>query len=150
MKKYVLLMLLMTFTLTLAACKSEEEKIQTYLKNKSEIVSHFSVVDFTEGELNIEIMMMLPDETETVYEDAKKSEASREAKTSLEAIKNYSKKHKGVIKEVNLYFITRKTNTIVAEVNAKNDTILETDWKDVSEQELFQIADDYKFHGVSN
>ncbi|MBO0603550.1 hypothetical protein I2483_17945 [Sporosarcina sp. E16_3] len=149
MKKYVLFMLLMTFTFALAACtQSEEEKIQAYLKDKSEIFYHFSVVDFTDEKLNIEFTM-LPN-SETWSNDAAESDVSIETKASLEAIKNYSKKYLGVIKEVNLYFVMRETNKVVAEINANNDTILETDWKDVSNRELSQIVDGYKFYGVSN
>ncbi|MFD1926513.1 hypothetical protein ACFSFY_00300 [Sporosarcina siberiensis] len=84
-------MLLMTFTFTLAACtQSEEEKIQAYLKDKSEIYFHFSVVDFTEGELNIEFTVL------PIFEkrnnDSAESDVSIGTKAALEAIKSYSKK----------------------------------------------------------
>ena len=53
-------------------------------------------------------------------------------------------------KEVNLYFVTRETNKNVAEINANNDTLLETNWIEVDSHELPQIVDGYKFYGVSN
>lgn len=143
------MLLLLTFTLTLSACtQSEEEKIQVYLKDKSGNFYDFLVVDFTDGELNIEFKM-LPN-SETWSNDDAEFDVAVETKASLEAVKSYSKEHLGVVKEVNLYFVTRESNKTVAEINANNDTILEINWKEVSNQEFPQIVDGYKFYGVSN
>lgn len=147
MKKYVLFLL--TLTLMLSACtQSEEEKIQVYLKEKSKNFYDFSVVDFADGELNIEIKM-LPN-SETWSNDDAEFDVGVESKTSLEAVKYYSKEHLGVIKEANLYFVTRESNKTVAEINANNDTIVETSWLEVTNQEFPQIVDGYKFYGVSD
>lgn len=150
MKKYVLfLLLLMTFILTLSACtQSEEEKIQVYLKDESKNFYEFLVADFTDGELNIEVKM-LPN-SETWSNDDAEFDVAVEAKAALEAVKTYSKEHLDIVKEVNLYFVTRESNKTVAEINANNETILETNWLEVSNQEFLQIVDSYKFYGVSN
>ncbi len=153
MKKYVLFMLLLSsFALLLSACtqtQSEEEKIQTYLDKNSENFYDFLVIDFTDGELNIEFKML--SNSETWSNDDAQFDVSVETKASLESIKRYSKENlDAVVKEVNLYFVTRESNKTVAEINANYDTILETDWMVVSNQELPPILDGYKFYGVSN
>jgi len=149
MKKYVFFMFLMTFTFMLAACnQSKEEKIEAYLKDRSEMHFHFSVVEFTEGELNIEITL-LPI-FEEMNNNAAESNLNLDAKNALEAIKSYSKKKMGEIKEVNLYFVTRETKKLAAEINVNNDTLLEADWKDVSKREFSRSVNNYKFYGVSN
>ena len=150
MKKYMLFMLLVwTFILTLSACnQSEEEKIQAYLKDKSQNFYDFLVVDFTEGELNIEFKMH--PHSETWNNDDVEFDVAVETKAFLEAVKSYSKEQLDVVKDVNLYFVTRESNKTVAEINANNETILETNWLEVSNQEFLQIVDGYKFYGASD
>ncbi|PIC67614.1 hypothetical protein CSV71_10485 [Sporosarcina sp. P21c] len=150
MKKYMLLMLLLlTSILTLSACtQREEEKIQAYLKDKSQNFYDFLVVDFTVGELNIEFKM-LP-HSETLNNDDLEFDVAVETKALLEAIKSYSKEHLDVVKDVNIYFITRESNKTVAEINANNGTLLENNWLEVSNQEFLQIVDGYKFYGASD
>ncbi|MCM3745141.1 hypothetical protein M3193_13455 [Sporosarcina luteola] len=148
MKKYLLFML-MGFTLMLSACsQTEEEKIQVYLENKSTNFYDFSVVDITDGKLNIEVKMLSNSDTRS-SEDVE-FDVRVETKASLEAVKHYSKEHLDVVKEVNLYFVTRESNKTVAEINASNDTILGTNWRDLDNNELPQIVDGYKYYGVSN
>lgn len=150
MKKYILLMLLLLpFTLTLSACtQSEEEKMQVYLKDKSQNFYDFSVIDFTDGKLNIEFRM-LPG-AETWGDNDAEFEIAVETKASLEAVKGYAKEHSDKVEEANLYFVTRESNKTVAEINAKHDTIQNTKWLELNYQEFLQIVDDYKFYGVSN
>ncbi|WEG18881.1 hypothetical protein PQ478_10450 [Alkalihalophilus pseudofirmus] len=150
MKKYILFkLLLLSVTLMLSACyQSEEEKIQAYLKENSKNFYDFSVVDFADGELNIEVKM-LPNSETWSNEDAE-FYVGVETKASLEAVKDYSKEHLDVVKEVNIYFVTRESNKTVAEINANNDTIVETNWLEVTNQEFPQIVDGYKFYSVSN
>ena len=146
MKKY---MLLLAFTLMLCACtQSEEEKIQVYLKDKSKNFYDFSVVDFADGELNIEVKMLPNSETWSNY-DAE-LDVGVESKPSLEAVNYYSKEHLGVVKQANIFFVTRESNKTVEEINANNDTIVETSWLEVTNQEFPRIVDGYKFYGVSD
>lgn len=143
------MLLVWTFILTLSACnQSEEEKIQAYLKDKSQNFYDFLVVDFTEGELNIEFKMH--PHSETWNNDDVEFDVAVETKAFLEAVKSYSKEQLDVVKDVNLYFVTRESNKTVAEINANNETILETNWLEVSNQEFLQIVDGYKFYGASD
>lgn len=150
MKKSVLfILLIMSYALLLSACiQSEEEKIQTYLRKNSNIIYHFSVVDFSEGKLNIELIMIA--NSETGSNEAVEFNVSIETKATLEAVKKYSEKHKNAVKEVNIYFVTRESNETVAEINVGNDTLLKTSWLELGRYELTEIVDGYKFHGVSN
>lgn len=148
MKKYIMFMLLLlSFTFMLSACaQSEEEKIQDYLETKALTFYHFLVVDFTDGKLNIEVQMYDPPDTWS--NDEAQTDVVVESKELLEAVQHYSKEHLGVVKEANLSFITIKSRKTVAEINANNDTILETNWRKVSSQEFSQLVDGYKFYGT--
>ncbi|MEI4771895.1 hypothetical protein WAX74_20040 [Psychrobacillus sp. FJAT-51614] len=144
MKKYVLFtLLLLSFTLMLSACsQSEEEKIRVHLEDYS---FYDILVDLTDGGLNIEVQMF-----ETSDNDMAQVDVVVETKALLEAVKKYSEVNLDVIKEVNLYFVTRETNITVAEINANIDTISGTNWNELDRYELPQIVDGYKFYGVSN
>lgn len=144
MKKYVLFMLLLlSFTFMLSACtQSEEEKIRVHLEDYS---FYDILVDFTDGGLNIEVQMF-----ETSNNDKALVDVVVETKALLEAVKKYSEVNLEVIKEVNLYFVTRETNITVAEINANIDTISGTKWNELDKYELPQIVDGYKFYGVSD
>lgn len=128
--------------------QSDKEKIQVYLEDTNQNFYVFSVVDFTDGKLKIEVKMLPNSETQS--NDDAEFDVGVETKESLEAVKYYTKEHFGVVKEVNLYFVTRESNKTVAEINAKNDTIVETSWLEVTNQEFPQVVDDYKFYGVLN
>jgi len=146
MKKYVLfmlLLLLLSFTFMLSACtQSEEEKMRIHLEDYS---FYDILVNFTDGGLNIEVQMF-----ETSDNDKAQVDVVVETKALLEAVKKYSKVNLGVIREVNLYFVTRETNITVAEINANIDTISGTNWNELDRYELPQIVDGYKFYGVSD
>ena len=152
MQKHVLSMFVLLFSsyaLLLSACAhSEEEKIQVYLEKNSEAFYHFLVVDYTDGKLDIEFTMLA--NTETWSNEAVESDLIIETKAILETLKKYTEEHLDAVKEVNIYFITRESNKTVAEINANNDTILETNWSELARNELSLIVDGYKFYGVSN
>lgn len=150
MKKYVLFILFVSsFALLLSACgQSQEEKLQVYLKENSRNFYDLLVVDFIDGEVKIEIKM-LPDSESWSNDDAE-FDVRLETKSALEAIQKYSNENTGVmIKEANLYFVTRESNKTVAEINVTYDTIMETEWMPVTYQEFLPIIDVYKFYGVS-
>ena len=92
---------------------------------------------------------MLPN-SETWSNDDAEFDVGVESKASLEAVKYYSKEHLGVVKQANIFFVTRESNKTVAEINANNDTIVETSWLKVTNQEFPRIVDGYKFYGVSD
>ena len=144
MKKYVLFMLLLSsFTLMLSACsQTEEEKIRVQVEDYS---FYDNLVDFRDGELNIEVQM-----PETPDIDNAQLTVVVETKALLEAVKIYSKENPDVIKEVNLYFVNRETNSTIAEISANNNTISENIWSKLDRYELPQIVDGYKFYGVSD
>lgn len=146
MKKYVVIMLLLpAFALLLSACgQSEEEKIQEYLDANSRNFYEFSVVDFTDGNLNMELKM-LPN-FETMSNDEAEFDVRFETKQALEAIDNYSKEHSVVVEEVDLSFVTRETNRTVGEIRVNKDTLSETKWSEVSNQALPPTLDEYKFY----
>ncbi|MCM3711523.1 hypothetical protein [Sporosarcina luteola] len=149
MKKYVLFMLLLlSFTFMLSACsQSEEEKTQVYLENNALTFYHFLVVDFTDGELNIEVQMF--DTSDTWSNKNPEFDVAVETKILLEAVKKYSKEHEDILKEVKLYFVS-ESNRTVAEINANNDTLLENNWSELDADEIPQTVDGYKFYGFSN
>ncbi|NEU32094.1 hypothetical protein GN156_15155 [bacterium LRH843] len=142
MKKQVLFISLAVILLLSACSQSEEEKIRAYLEDYS---FYDILIDFKEGELNIEVQMFEPEDNDIAQLDV-----VVETKALLESVKKYSNEHLNLIKEVNLYFITRETNEIVAEINANNSTILGTTWVELDRYDLPQIVDGYKFYGVSN
>lgn len=150
MKKYVLIMFpLLFFTLLLSSCsQSEEEKIQDYLEVHSKNFYEFSVVNFIDGKLNIEFKM-LPD-YDSMSNDDVEFDVRVETKQALEAIEKYSIEQSEVVEEVNLSFVTRETNKTVAEISANNDTLSNTEWRDVTNHELPQHLDSYEFQGISN
>ena len=137
MKRYVLFVFL-SLTLLLSACtKSEEEKIQVYLE---EISFYDILIEFTDGELNIEVLML--DHADT-WNSQGQLDVHVETKKILEAVKSYSE----LVKEVNLDFITRDLDKTVAEIKANHDTVMETNWEEVASLELPKIVDGYKFYG---
>lgn len=146
MKKYVLFMLLLSaLALLLSACsQSEEEKIQEYLNADSRNFYAFSIVDFRDGNLNMEYKM-LPN-FETMSNDEAEFDVRFETKQALETIADYSKEHSVVVEEVNLSFVTRESNKKVAEIRVKKNTLAETKWSEVSNQALPPILDEYKFY----
>lgn len=142
MKKQILLLSLAVILLLSACSQSKEEKIRAYIEDYS---FYDTLIDFTEGELNIEVQMFEPEDNDIAQLDV-----VVETKTLLESIKKYSNEHSDTIKEVNLYFIPKETNEIVAEINANSNTVSATTWGELDRYELPQIVDGYKFYGVSN
>lgn len=150
MKKYVLVILLLSsYSLLLSACShNEKEKIQVYLDKNNEVFYKFLVVDFKEGKLNIEVKM--PPNYEKWSNEAAEIDINIEIKAILEAVKEYSKKHLDTVKVVYIYFITFESNKLVLEINVNSDTILGNNWSELDRLQLSQIVDSYKFYGVSN
>jgi hypothetical protein len=132
----------MFLCLILSACsQSEEDKIQKYLDDKT---SYDISTVFEDGVLNIEVPMI--DQAGTWNKDGQ-MDVNLETIILLEAVKRYPRKDLDLIKEVNIQFITRETNKVVAEIHAKSDMFMETNWADVDNPEVPQIVDEYNFNG---
>jgi hypothetical protein len=83
------------------------------------------------------------------WNEAGQMDVNLETIILLETVKRYPRKELDLFKDVNLRFITKETNKIVAEVNAKSDTFMETDWGEIDNHEVPQIVEHYKFNGAS-
>lgn len=139
MKKTLLLMFLF---LILSACsQSEEDKIQKYLDDKT---SYDILTVFEEGVLSIKVPMI--DQAGTWNKDGQ-MDVNLETIILLEAVKRYPREELDLIKDVNIQFMTRETNKVVAKIHAKSDTFMKTNWSDVDNPEVSQIVDEYNFNG---
>ncbi|MGP4106523.1 hypothetical protein [Virgibacillus sp. L01] len=138
MKKFFLLMFL---CLILSACsQSEEDEIQKYLDDNT---SYDISAVFEDGVLNIEVPMI--DQAGTWNKDGQ-MDVNLETIILLEAVKSYPREDMDLIKEVNIHFIIRETSEVVAEIHAKNDAFMETNWGDVDNPEVPKTVDEYHFN----
>jgi hypothetical protein len=129
------------FFLILSACsQSEEYKVQKYLDEKT---SYAISTVFRDGILNIEVPMI--DQASTWNKDGQ-MDVNLETIILLEGVKRYPREDLDLIKEVNLHYITRETNKSVAEIKAKSDTFMETNWEDLDNHEVPQTVDYYNFN----
>ena len=120
----------------------------THLEKNSEIFYKFSVNDFKEGNLYIEVKM--PPNFERWSNEAVENDFTIEVKAILEAVKKYSEKHLDEVKDVSIYIVTFESNKTVAEINVNKNTLLANNWLELDRLELSKIVDSYKFDGVSN
>lgn len=145
MKKSIIFILI-SLTLFLSACiQSKEERMWSYIIKNSDFVEKFSVVDFTNQKLNIEVR--LSPFYETQNNDSVELNINTQTQFLLDALKTYSEEHKNAIKEVNIYFVSNKSQDMVTEIGISSNTLLKSNWLDLDKYKLSQFVDSYKFNG---
>lgn len=135
-------LILLVLMIGLSACsQSQEEKLHEYL---DESTSYSITSEFNNGVLNIEIPML--DEEKTWNEDGVLA-VQLETMILLHAVKTYPREKVNLFEEVNLRYITKETNKIVAEIQVKGSTLMDTNWGNLDTNEVPKYVDDYTFKG---
>ncbi|MDH4616477.1 hypothetical protein [Brevibacillus sp. AY1] len=135
-------LILLALMIGLSACsQSQEEKLLEYL---DESTSYNIISEFNNGVLNIEIPLL--DEEKTWSQDGE-LHIQLETKILLDAVKKSPRKELNLFEEVNLHYITKETSKIVAEIQVKGSTLMDTDWENLDTNEVPKYVDHYTFKG---